>query len=151
MFCADQVFDRLRDEHGFTGGYTVVKYYVREQQRRGREMFVPLHHAPGNTQADFGEATVVIGGVEQKAHYFARDLPRSNAIYIQAYPAAAAEAWMDVYVHAFAILGRVPQSLLYDNDRCLVARILPVGTRQRARLFSGFLSRYLIDDRTALK
>ena len=44
---AKRVFDRLRDEHGFSGGYTIVKDYVREQQRRGREMFVPLHHAAG--------------------------------------------------------------------------------------------------------
>ena len=41
----------------------------------------------------------------------------------------------------------MPQSVLYDNDRCLVARILPDGTRKRATLFSGFLSHYLIRDR----
>lgn len=35
-FAQGQVFDRLRDEHGFTGGYTIVRYCVREQQRRGR-------------------------------------------------------------------------------------------------------------------
>ena len=34
-----------------------------------------------------------------------------------------------------------------DNDRCLVTRILADGTRKRARLFSGFLSHYLIQDR----
>ena len=67
---AKRVFDRLRDEHGFTGGYNIVKDYVREHQRRHREMFVPLHHAPGHAQADFGEARVVIGGIEQKAHFF---------------------------------------------------------------------------------
>ena len=43
--------------------------------------------------------------------------------------------------------GGVPLSVLYDNDRCLVARILPDGTRKRATLFSGFLSHYLIRDR----
>jgi len=32
------------------------------------------------------------------------------------------------------------RSRFYDNDRCLVARILPDGTRKRATLFSGFLS-----------
>lgn len=37
--------------------------------------------------------------------------------------------------------------MLYDNDRCLVAKILPDGTRKRASLFSGFLSHYLIRDR----
>jgi hypothetical protein len=31
---AKRVFVRLRDEHGFTGGYTIVKDYVRDQQRR---------------------------------------------------------------------------------------------------------------------
>jgi len=41
----------------------------------------------------------------------------------------------------------VPVSVLYDNDKCLVARILPDETRKRARLFSGFLSHYLIRDR----
>jgi transposase len=144
---AKRVLERLRDEHGFTGGYTIVKDYIRERERRGREMFVPLSHPPGHAQADFGEATVVIGGVEQKAHFFAFDLPHSDACYIRAYPAATAEAWVDGHVHAFAFFGRVPVSVLYDNDRCLVASILPDGTRKRAKLFSGFLSHYLIRDR----
>jgi transposase len=59
---AQRVFERLRDEHGFKGGYTTVKNCVREHGRRSREMFVPLAHALGHAQADFGEAMVVIGG-----------------------------------------------------------------------------------------
>jgi hypothetical protein len=110
-------------------------------------MFVPLAHAPGHAQADFGEAKVVIGGVEQKAHFFALDLPHSDACFVRAYPAAVSEAWVDGHVHAFGFFGRVPQSVLYDNDRCLVAKILPGGTRKRAKLFSGFLSHYFIHDR----
>jgi hypothetical protein len=34
---------------------------------------VPLTHAPGEAQANFGEALVVIAGVERKAHYLAVD------------------------------------------------------------------------------
>ena len=64
---AKRIWERLQAEHGFTGGYTIVKDYVRERERRTREMFVPLAHPPGHAQADFGEAVVVIGGVEQKA------------------------------------------------------------------------------------
>jgi transposase len=41
----------------------------------------------------------------------------------------------------------VPQSIVHDNDRCLVAKILADGTRKRATLSSGFLSHYLIRDR----
>lgn len=144
---AKRVFERLRDEHGFTGGYTIVKDYIRRRERRGREMFVPLAHPPGDAQADFGEAVVIIGGVEQKAHFFAMDLPYSDACFVRAYPAATAEAWVDGHIHAFAFFGKVPASVLYDNDRCLVAKILPDGTRKRATLFSGFLSHYLIHDR----
>jgi transposase len=112
---------------------------MREQERRSREMFVPLAHPPGHAQADFGEAMVIIGGVEQKAYFFAFDLPHSDACYVRAYPAATSEAWVDGHVHAFAFFGRVPVSVLYDNDKCLVARILPDGSRTRTKLFSGFL------------
>jgi len=115
---AKRVLERLRAEHRFTGGYTIVKDYMRERERRGREMFVPLIHPPGHAQADFGEAMVIIGGVEQKAHFFAFDFPHSDACYIRAYPAAVSEAWVDGHVHAFAFFGRVPVSVLYDNDRC---------------------------------
>lgn len=40
---------------------------------------MPLAHPPGHAQADFGEAVIVIGGVEQKAHFFVMDLPHSDA------------------------------------------------------------------------
>ena len=59
---AQRIFQRLRDEHGFGGQYTIVKDYVREHRRRSQEMFVPLSHPPGHAQCDFGEALVIIGG-----------------------------------------------------------------------------------------
>mgnify|MGYP000435622999 FL=1 len=144
---AKRIFERLRDECGFDGGYTIVKDYVRSQKRGSREMFVPLSHPPGHAQADFGEALVVIGGIEQKAYFFALDLPQSDACYVRAYPAANTEAWLDGHVHAFAFFGAVPQSVLYDNDRCLVAKIMPDGTRKRTQRFSAMLSHYVIQDR----
>ena len=45
-------------------------------------MFVPLVHPPGHAQADFGEAIGVIGGVERKIHFFAFDLPQSDAGFV---------------------------------------------------------------------
>ena len=144
---AKRIFERLRDECGFDGSYTIVKDYVRSKKRGSREMFVPLSHPPGHAQADFGEALVVIGGVEQKAYFFALDLPHSDACYVRAYPAANTEAWLDGHVHAFAFFGAVPQSVLYDNDRCLVAKIMPDGTRKRTQRFSAMLSHYVIGDR----
>jgi transposase len=37
-----RIFERLRDEHGFTGGMTIVKDYVALCRQRSQEMFVPL-------------------------------------------------------------------------------------------------------------
>ena len=93
----------------------IVKDYVRSKKRGSREMFVPLSHPPGHAQADFGEALVVIGGVERKAYFLAFDLPHSDACYIRAYPAANTEAWLDGHVHAFAFFGGVPWSILYND------------------------------------
>ena len=103
---AKRIFERLRDEHGFAGQHTIVKDYVRERRRRTKEMFVPLSHAPGHAQCDFGEARVIIGGVEQKAHYFVLDLPHSDGCFIKAYPAETTEAFLDGHVSAFVIPGR---------------------------------------------
>ena len=57
---AKRIFERLRDEHSFAGGYTIVKDYVRLSRSRGRETFVPLSHPPGHAQVDFGEAVAII-------------------------------------------------------------------------------------------
>lgn len=144
---AKKIFERLRDEYGFTGGYTIVKDYVRGRRRRTREMFVPLAHPPGHAQVDFGEAMAVIGGVARKVHFFAFDLPHSDAGFVKAYPAETTEAFCDGHVAAFAFFGGVPRSILYDNTTLAVARILGDGTRQRTRVFGELQSHYLFEDR----
>ena len=144
---AQRIFQRLRDEHGFGGQYTIVKDYVREHRRRSQEMFAPLSHPPGHAQCDFGEALVIIGGVEQKAHRFVLDLPHSDGCFVKAYPAETTEAFLDGHVSAFAFLGGAPQSILYDNTKLAVARILGDGRRKRTRAFTELQSHYLFDDR----
>ncbi len=103
---ARRIFDRLTDEHGFLGKYTIVKDYVRERRRQTREMFVPLAHPPGHGQADFGEALVVIGGVKRKAHFLAVDLPHSDACFVKAYPAETTEAFCDGHKRRLCFLQR---------------------------------------------
>ena len=120
---AKRIFERLRDEHSFTGGITIVKDYVAGWRQRSQEMFVPLVHPPGHAQVDFGEAIGIIGGVERKIHFFAFDLPHSDACFVVAYPAETAEAFCDGHVRAFTFFGGVPRSILYDNTKLAVARI----------------------------
>ena len=139
---AKRIFERLRDEHGFTGKETIVKDYVRERRLRRREMYVPLSHPPGHAQADFGEALAVIGGVERKIHFLAMSLPHSDACFVKAYPGETTEAFCDGHVSGFSFFGGVPRSILYDNTRIAVARILGDGKRQRTRVFSELRSHY---------
>ena len=142
-----RIFDRLRAEHGFTGGYTIVKDYVRVCQQRSQEMFVPLTHAPGTAQADFGQALVIVAGVQCTAHYLAMDLPHSDDIFVMAFPAESTEAFLEGHIQAFAYFGGVPISILYDNTKLAVVRILGDGERQKTRAFSELQSHYLFADK----
>jgi transposase len=144
---AKRIFERLRDEHSYTGGYTIVKDYVRLRKLSQREMFVPLEHPPGDAQADFGEALAVIGGVERKAHYLAVDLPQSDDCFVMAFPAETTEAFLEGHNHAFAYFGGVPRTILYDNTKLAVARILGDGTRMKTRAFTELQSHYLFAEK----
>ena len=144
---AKRILERLRDEHGFEGQQTIVKDYVREHRRRVREMFVPLTHGPGHAQCDFGEAVAVIAGVEGKVLYFVLDLPHSDGCFVKAYPGETTEAFLDGHVSAFVFLGGASQSILYDNTKMAVAKILGYGRRKRTRAFTELQSHYLFEDR----
>ncbi len=144
---AKRIFDRLRDEYDFTGGYTIVKDYVRDKKLGGQEMFVPLVHPAGDAQADCGEALVVIDGVQRKAHYLVVDLPPSDDAFVKAFPAATTEAFCEGHNAAFRYFGGVPRSILYDNTTLALARILGAGRRKRTRVFSELQSHYLFSDR----
>mgnify|MGYP006115472711 FL=1 len=144
---AKRIFEVLRDEHKYTGSQTTVTYYVREQKRQTKEVFVPLSHRPGHAQVDFGETLGEIGGKECKIHFFVMSMPHSDAVFVKGYPAETTEAFCDGHVSAFAFFGGVPQSILYDNTKIAVARILGDKTRVRTRRFTELQSHYLFDDK----
>ncbi len=146
---AKRIFERLRDEHGYVGGYTVVKDVVRAHELRTREMFVPLVHPPGDAQVDFGEAFVVVDGQQVKGHFLAMDLPHSDAPFVVVFPKEKTEAFCQGHVDAFAFFGGVPRSILYDNTSIAVARILESGERVRTKVFDQLVSHYLFRDRFA--
>ena len=75
------------------------------------------------------------------------DLLHSEGCFIKAYPAETTEAFCDGHVSAFSLLGGVPRSIVYDNTKLAVARILGGGRRRRNRVFSELVSHYLFDDR----
>jgi transposase len=112
---------------------------------RHKEVFVPLAHPPGDGQADFGEALVAIGGVEQKAHFLCVDLPPSDEAFVAAFPAENTEAFLEGHSQAFAYLGGVPRTMLYDNTTIAVKEIAGDGERKPIEEFSRLQSHYLFE------
>lgn len=140
---AHRLWQRLRAEHGFTGGYTSVKDVVRELAAGHREVFLPLSHPAGEAQVDFGFAEVVLGGVATQVAIFVLTLPYSDAVYCQAFPRECTEVFAEGHARAFAFLGGVPRRIAYDNTKTAVAKITGSRQRQVTREFQRLQSHFL--------
>src|SRR5215472_6885976 len=143
---AERIFQRLRDEHGYTGCASTVRAAVHDWRQSRAEVFVPLAHPPGEAQVDFGHAEVVIAGEQVTAAFFVLTLPHSDAFFVRAYPKECTESFQDGHVQAFDHFGGVPTHISYDNSKVAVAAV--TGARGRAptreflRLASHFLFAY---------
>jgi transposase len=147
---ARRIFDRLKAEHGYLGGLTIVKDAVRAWRLATAEVFVPLAHPPGEAQADFGHAEVVLDGQTAKVAVFVMTMPYSDAVFACTFPRECTEAFLEGHVRAFEFFGGVPRRISYDNSKIAVARI--TGTRDR-KLTDEFLrlkSHHLFEDHFCL-
>ncbi|GAF78784.1 unnamed protein product, partial [marine sediment metagenome] len=147
---AKRIFERLRDEHDFVGGYTIVKEAVRKWKRSRKEVFLPLSHPPGEAQVDFGEATIKVGGVERKAALFVMTLPYSGTIFIQAFPRECTETFLEGHCRAFDFLGGVPRRISYDNTSIAVTKVLRGRERQLTQEFLRLKSSCLFQEHFCL-
>jgi len=142
---ARRIFERLKSERNYQGGYTQVKEAVRAMRPRLSEVFVPLDHRPGVAQFDFGVALFRRGGQLCKLPFAVMTLPYSGAIWAGVYERICMETVQDAHARAFAFFGGVPREIVYDNDSTLVSIVLQGRER---RLTDGFLhlkSHYLFD------
>jgi transposase len=146
---AKRIYDRLRVEYGFTGGASTVRRYVGQRRKVMRaQVFIPLAYAPGHTgQVDFGEAEVTIAGERLTAQLFCLRLGYSKQSFVTALPTQAQEAFFEGHVRAFEFLGGVPQTLVYDNLKTAVKRILEGRHREEQATFVAFRSHYLFESR----
>jgi transposase len=147
---AQRIFQRLRDEHGFQGGETVVKDAVRSWKQLHQEVFLPLSHPPGEAQVDFGEATIKLGGVETKVALFVMTLPYSGAIFIQAFPRECTETFLEGHRLAFESFGGVPRRISYDNSAIAVIEVLSGRERKLTKEFLRLQSHYLFQEHFCL-
>ena len=108
-------FERPRDKYGYTGCSSQVRAAVARGARLHRkEVYVPLSHPPGHAQFDFGEATVIVAGIEQKVALAVMTLPYSDAYFLAAYPRECTETFHAEHQAAFSFYRAVPLRTSYD-------------------------------------
>ena len=147
---ARRIFERLRDEHDYEGGLTVVKEAVAARRLRSAEVFIPLAHRPGEAQVDFGQAEVTLDGQTTTIALFVMTLPYSDAMFICAFPRECTEAFLEGHVRAFAFFGGVPRRISYDNSKIAVARITGSRDRKVTDAFTRLKSHHLLEDHFCL-
>ena len=145
-----RIFDRLREEHRYKGGVTIVKEAVREWKESRREVFLPLSHRPGEAQVDYGFADVVLNGETVKVALFVMTLPYSDAIYLQAFPRECSESFLEGHKRAFEFFGGVPTRISYDNSKIAVGKITGTRERQVTTEFQRLKSHFLYEDHFCL-
>jgi len=142
---AKRIFDRLRDEHGYDGGYTIVKDAVRAWRNQHAEVYMPLVHPPGEAQVDFGYAHVILDGQEVKVAVFVMTLMYSDAVFCCVFPRECSETFLEGHRRAFEFFGGVPRRIAYDNTKTAVAKIVGKRKRELTRDFLRLQSHYLFD------
>jgi transposase len=141
-----QVFRRLRDEHGYRGGYAQVRRYVFAHRRRHRETFIPLGHLPGRRlEADFGHIHVDFPDGRRLIPFLVTTWAYSNAPFVLALPFERTEAVLEGMVAAFEFFGAVPKEVWWDNPKTVATLILQGRERRLNPRYAALASHYTFD------
>ena len=143
---AAQVFRRLRDEHGYPGGYAQVQRYIFKHRRRHRETFIPLGHLPGQRlEADFGHIYVDFPEGRRMVPFLVTAWAYSNAPFVIALPFERTEAILKGMVAAFEFHGAVPKQVWWDNPRTVATLILQGRERSLHPRYAALASHYVFE------
>ena len=121
-YTATQIFQRLRAEEGYTGGFTILTDYVRTVRRVRAPAFLTLAFAPGEcAQVDWGCAgSMAVGSTRRRLSFFVMVLCYSRLCYLEFSLGEATEHFLSAHQNAFEFLGGVPCKVLIDNPKTAV-------------------------------
>lgn len=138
---AQRVFERLCDEHGYTGSYSVVQRYLKKcRTAQVEKANLELVWDPGPAQVDFGEADFYEAGKLCRKKYLTVSFPYSNDGYSQVFGGETAECVCQGLQDIFEFIGGVPPLLIFDNATG-VGRRIGDGIHE-TELFSRFRAHY---------
>ena len=141
-----RMYQRLVDEHSFKGSESTVKRYVRAVRGTQKEVFIPLEYDAGSSaQADWGAAYVIINGVKRLVSFFAMKLCYSKKPFVCTFPFEKQEAFFEGHKRAFEFFEGVPHTVMWDNLKTAVKKVLEGKNRIEQQSFIAFRSHYLFD------
>ena len=144
---AAQVFRRIRDEHGYAGGYAQVQRHLRKHRRRHEEGVHPLGHLPGQRlEADFGHIHIDFPDGRRLVPFWSRPGPTRTPRSSCRCPSSAPKRSSKALVAAFEFFGAVPKEVWWDNPRT-VATLILMGRRQLQPRYAAFASHYVFEPR----
>ena len=145
---ARRIYHRLVEEHDFKGSESTVRRYVRALRGKQKEVFIPLEYDPGScAQADWGEAYVIIRGVKTLVKIFCMKLCSSRKPFVSCFPFEKQEAFFEGHKRAFDFFDGVSHTVIWDNLKVAVKKILKGKNRVEQTSFIAFRSHYLFDSR----
>ena len=147
---AQRIFERLRDEHGYQGQYSLVQRYVKAWHAQDRLEaqsggFNRLEWDPGVAQVDFGEADFQEPTGVSRLPYLIISFPFSNQGFTQVFRGETAECVCQGLKDVFTLIGGVPTLLIFDNATGIGRRVGEVI--REAELFRRFRLHHRFDAR----
>ena len=123
QYTAQQVYQRIQEE-GYTGGYTVVKKFVRKIRPTRKKAFLTLAFAPGEcAQVDWGSyGSVRVGETTRRLSFFVMVLCYSRQLYVEFTVSQTMEHFLACHQNAFAAFGGVPARIMVDNLKSAVLK-----------------------------
>jgi transposase len=138
---AKRVYDRLKDETGFDGSYSLVQRFVKGRKaQKGGGGFLDLVWHPATVQVDFGQADFYVMGAQSCLHYLVVTFPYSNVALAQLFKGENAECVCEGLRRIFEHVGGVPRRAVFDNATGVGKRVCE-GIRL-TELFSRFQLHY---------
>ena len=138
---AQRIYERLTEEHSYTGSYSIVQRYLKKcRSQRVEKANLELVWDPGPAQVDFGEADFYEVGTLIRKKYLTVSFPYSNDGYSQVFGGETAEGVCQGLQDIFEFIGGVPPLLVFDNAAGVGRRV--GDAIHESELFSRFRAHY---------
>jgi transposase len=115
-YTAQQILQQLKT-HGYAGGYSILKEFVRRVRPVRKPAFLMLEFAAGEcAQVDWGSyGSVAVGSTHRRLSFFVMVLCYSRMIYVEFTLSEGMEQFLACHRHALEFFGGSPVKVMIDN------------------------------------